>query len=142
MIDCNRIFVDTSPFIYFLEKNPLHFEKTKVLFEECIEKRIQIVTSVITTEEYLVYPYKQGDFNLVNNFHDFIDFLNADIIEINKNIAETASKIRAEYNYFKAMDALQLAVAVNTKCDLFWTNDKQLRQEKLLPCLTVDELQL
>ena len=31
---------------------------------------------------------------------------------------------------FKAMDALQIATAVVSKCDMFFTNDKQLRHEK------------
>lgn len=44
-----------------------------------------------------------------------------------------------EYN-FKSMDALQLAVANVTECDLFLTNDKQLRQYKKIKCITVDEL--
>ena len=39
------------------------------------------------------------------------------------------------------MDALQLAVALYTKCDLFLTNDKQLRQFKDIRCITVDELE-
>lgn len=39
------------------------------------------------------------------------------------------------------MDAIQLPVACFTKCDLFLTNDKQLRQFKELKCITVDELE-
>lgn len=38
------------------------------------------------------------------------------------------------------MDALQLAVACQSKCDLFLTNDKQLKQFKEITCITVDEL--
>ena len=37
------------------------------------------------------------------------------------------------------MDALQLASACTQGCDLFLTNDKQLRQFKELLCVTVDE---
>ena len=47
--------------------------------------------------------------------------------------------IRAEYGYFKAMDALQLASACIHGCDLFLTNDKQLKQFKEIPCVTVEE---
>lgn len=39
------------------------------------------------------------------------------------------------------MDALQLAVACWKGCDLFLTNDKQLRQLKEVKCITVDELE-
>lgn len=51
-----------------------------------------------------------------------------------------AAQIRAEYNGFKAMDALQLTAAVIMGCDFFLTNDKQLRQFKEIECRTVDEL--
>lgn len=45
-----------------------------------------------------------------------------------------------DYKGFKAMDALQLAIACLEKCDLFLTNDKQLRQFEEIKCITVDEL--
>ena len=39
------------------------------------------------------------------------------------------------------MDTIQLAVACFEECDLFLTNDKQLRQFKEIRCITVDELE-
>lgn len=48
--------------------------------------------------------------------------------------------IRSQYKYFKGMDALQIATAITSRCDLFFTNDKQLRQVKEIPSITVDEL--
>lgn len=44
------------------------------------------------------------------------------------------------YKNFKAMDALQIATAIVSGCDMFFTNDKKLRQEKELPCMTMDDL--
>jgi len=38
------------------------------------------------------------------------------------------------------MDALQLATANAMGCDLFLTNDKQLRQFQRLKCVLVDDL--
>ena len=64
-----------------------------------------------------------------------------EIVSINSVIAEQGAKIRSQYKYFKAMDALQIATAIVSGCDMFFTNDKQLRQEKELPCVTVDELE-
>ena len=64
-----------------------------------------------------------------------------EMIEISQEIANKASQIRAEYKGFKAMDAIQLATACIMGCDLFLTNDKQLRQFKEIKCITVDELE-
>ena len=58
------------------------------------------------------------------------------------DIARRAAEIRAEYRDFKAMDALQLAAAVHADCDVFLTNDKQLRQFRELKCVTVEEWDL
>lgn len=55
-------------------------------------------------------------------------------------IAMKSAQIRAEYKGIKAMDALQLAAACLSKCDLFLTNDKQLKQFKEIQCVTVEEL--
>ena len=62
------------------------------------------------------------------------------IKSIDRKIAEKAAKIRAEYRFFKTMDALQLATACIAGCDLFLTNDKQLRQFGEIKCITVEEL--
>ncbi len=43
-------------------------------------------------------------------------------------MAKKAAKIKADYKDFKTLDALHLACACVHGCDLFLTNDKQLRQ--------------
>ena len=66
--------------------------------------------------------------------------MDIEIKGIDKAIAEKAAQIRAEYKFFKTMDALQLATACLSGCDLFLTNDKQLKQFKEIDCITVEEL--
>lgn len=139
MTDFKRVYVDTSPFIYYLE-NSMYMDKMKHFFEICLDKDIQIVTSVITVEEYLVFPYVSGKMEFIENFKRFIKYMNIDVINIDIGIAEQAAKIRSRYKYFKAMDALQIAAAIASRCDMFFTNDKQLRQEKELPCMTIEDL--
>ncbi len=94
----------------------------------------------VTVTEYLTYPYQQNDMKMINSFYSFIEDMEIEIKNIDKRIAEKAAKIRAEYKFFKSMDALQLATACINKCDLFLTNDKQLKQFKEIKCVTVDEL--
>ena len=77
---------------------------------------------------------------MIDAFYSFIDGMDIKIRSIDKEIAEKAAKIRAEYRFFKTMDALQLATACITGCDLFLTNDKQLRQFREIKCITVEEL--
>ncbi len=144
MTDYKKVFVDTAPFIYFIEKdsnNPQYYDKVKNFFKKGYENNIEFVTSVITMEEYFVFPYRNKNNLLIEMFYRLVKITNMEIVEINEEIAKKAAQIRAEYKSFKAMDALQLAVACSLNCDLFLTNDKQLRQFKEIRCITVDELE-
>ncbi len=143
MTDCRKVFVDTAPFIYYIEKdenNPLYFEKVKKFFRETYDNGIEFVSSVITVEEYLVFPYRIQSQCYVDMFYKLMETVDMDIMEINQEIAKKAAKIRAEYKSFRSMDALQLAAACLADCDLFLTNDKQLKQFQELTCITVDDL--
>ena len=106
------------------------------MYEDC-----DYITSTVTIAEYLIYPYQQNNLKLINAFYAFVDGMDIEIKSIDKAIAERAAQIRAEYNFFKTMDALQLATACITGCDLFLTNDKQLRQFKEIRCFTVEEVE-
>ena len=144
MTGCKKVFIDTAPFIYLIEKNevnPQYFDKVKKFFDYGYQNDIEFVTSVITVEEYLVFPYRINGKEYIEIFEKLMEIFAFKIVSIDESIAKKAAKIRAEYKAFKPMDALQLSVAYTTKCDLFLTNDKQLKQFKEVKCVTVDELE-
>lgn len=140
MTDFKRVYLDTSPIIYYLEHSQLYVWKMKGFFEHCLDRHVQIVTSVLTFEEYFVYPYASGKTELIDNFKRFVKYMGIEVVDIDREIAEKVAEIRGRFKNFKAMDSLQIAAAVVSKCDLFITNDKQLRQEDELPCMTMDDL--
>lgn len=141
MTDFNRVFIDTAPIIYFLENSSLYMESMERFFAKCVKEHKQIVISALTVEEYLVPPYSNGQMEYVDNFKRFIKYMDVEVVDIDATIAERGAKIRGQYKNFKAMDSLQIAAAVVGKCDVFFTNDKQLRQEKELPCITMEDIQ-
>lgn len=138
MTDFKKIFLDTAPIIYYLQNSDLYYGKMKAYLKKNVES--DFVTSAITVTEYLTYPYRQNDLKLVNAFYSFVEGMEIQICNIDKRIAEKAAQIRAEYRFFKTMDSLQLAAACVSRCDLFLTNDKQLKQFNGIKCITVDEL--
>lgn len=139
MTDFKRVFLDTSPIVYYLEKNELYYLNMKKFWKEY--DVCDYVTSAVTVTEYLTYPYQQNNLKLINAFYAFVDGMDIEIKNIDKITAEKAAQIRAEYKFFKTMDALQLATACLSGCDLFLTNDKQLKQFKEIKCMTVDEIE-
>lgn len=139
MTDYKKVFIDTAPFIYYLEQHPQYFEKAMKIFDYCIKQGMELVTSVITVEEYAVYPYMNNQSEYIDNFEAFINDIGILVVEIDKVIAKKAALLRSEYRGFKGMDALQLGAAIETKCDVFLTNDKQLRQVSQIKSVTLEE---
>ena len=124
MIEFSKVFIDTAPLIYYLEQSPQYYKKIRKFFGECCEYDTQIVTSAITVEEYCVFPFRNNKLELIQNFDKFLEDMEFDLVDVDDSIAKKAAQIRAMYRDFKAMDALQLATACLTGCDLFLTNDK------------------
>ncbi len=139
MIEYNKVFLDTTPLIYFLDEDESFGEKTRAIFEEIVSNGKQMVSSSVTCVEYMVYPYKTGNHEKIKAFNEFIEDVGVRMLSIDVAIAHKAAQIRAEYPDFKTMDALQLAAAIQSGCDLFLTNDKQLRQFEYIKCITVEE---
>jgi len=140
MTEYKRIYIDTAPYIYYLEKNPQYSNKVKEFFIISYNSGKEFVTSTITIEEYTIVPYREKNIRLLDDFDMLLEDTRTDIIDITKPIAKKAAEIRAYYNKFKAMDALQLAAAVISGCNVFLTNDKQLRQFTEIKVMTMEDL--
>ena len=139
MTEYKRVFLDTAPLIYFLDNDERYGGAVKAIFEEILSRGGIIESSVITCEEYLVYPYRTGNVEKIQAFIDFTGDFDIHLNPITREIAQKAAKIRAEYIGFKAMDALQLATAIMRGCDVFLTNDRQLLQFTEIRCITPEQ---
>ncbi|MCI8311534.1 MAG: PIN domain-containing protein [Lachnospiraceae bacterium] len=139
MTEFKKIFLDTSPIVYYLENSELYYIFMKNFWNKY--ENSDYITSTVTMTEYLTYPYQQNNLRLINAFYDFIDGMEIEVRNIDKIIAKKAAQIRAKYRFFKTMDALQLATACLSGCDLFLTNDRQLKQFTEIECILVAELE-
>lgn len=113
--------------IYFLDENSIFKPKMDKIFYAILNSKIQFITSAITVEEFMVMPYRNENSAAINGFHKFIDENKIPVLKIDTRIAVQAAKIHAEYVHFKTMGAIQLSVAVCSGCDVFLTNDRQLK---------------
>lgn len=139
MTEYKKVFLDTTPLIYFLDDD-IHFGlKTRQIFEEILYNDRLLLTSVLTCMEYLVHPYRTNNQAKIKACADFLNDCHIPVLSINLEIATRAAQIRAAYKDFKSLDALQLATACVYGCDAFLTNDKQLRQFREIHCLTIDD---
>lgn len=67
-----RLFLDTAPVIYYIEKNPDYFDLVKIAFERIDSGSLTAVTSPITLAECLVIPYRLNQTHLQRDFFDLI----------------------------------------------------------------------
>ncbi len=139
MTEFKKIFIDTTPFIYWFTMDSVLHGKTEEIFKAILNSGCDIVTSTVTCAEYLVYPYRNHNLMQVENFWKFLEDAEIVAYDIDRTIASKTAQIRAEYKYFKAFDCMQLAVACIKKCDLFLTNDKQLKQFIEIPCVMIED---
>ncbi len=134
------IFLDTSPLIYYLDGIEPFASKVEKYLLSAMDEKCLLYTSTITDTEYFVYPYREKNFVKIMGYKAFLQNAHILKISIGEDIAEKAAQIRAEYPGIKTADSLQLAAAIVYDCDVFLTNDKQLRQIQELGIKLVDEL--
>jgi len=135
-----RLFLDTAPVIYFVERNPRYYPVTKPFFDHIDNSIFEAVTSPVTLAECLVIPDRLGQTQLQQDFQDLIIRGNNTLfMTIDDHIGITAANLRARHN-LTLPDTLQLAVAIEAGCDAFLTNDTRLKRVTALQVLVLDEI--
>lgn len=135
-----KLFIDTSPFIYLVESHGIYGPRVWDLFLATIGRNDQMVTSVITWMEFSVMPIRTGRSDLIEKYQVLLDQLRIPLLTISQTVADRAAYLRSSYDFLKAMDALQLSVAMDSACDRFITNDKALTRFQELQVITLDQL--
>lgn len=132
--------LDTAPLIYFIERNSTYLEMTRLFFRALNRGEFRVVTSVLTLLEVLIYPLRQGDTTLAQQYRDILfNDEGLTTIEISPHIAEAAAQLRATHNLQKP-DAIQLATAIREGASFFLTNDTRLPSLPGLRVLVLDAL--
>lgn len=137
----SRLFLDTAPVIYLVEKNPAYLDVVTAIFTAIDNGQITAVTSPVTLAECLVHPLR---LNLPQLQQSFIDVVvsgsNTTFVNLDQSVGQRAARLRADYNV-RLPDALQLAAAINNGCDAFLTNDALLKRVIGIQILVMDDLE-
>ncbi|MFN6516687.1 MAG: type II toxin-antitoxin system VapC family toxin [Nostoc sp. CreGUA01] len=135
--------LDTAPLIYFIEQNPTYLQMMRLFFRALNRNEFQVVTSVVTLLEVLVYPLRCGDIALAQQYREilFDDEEGLRTLQLSPDIAEVAAQLRAVYN-LHSLDAIQMATAVYGGASFFLTNDSRLPSLPGLISCSVEDLSL
>ncbi len=117
-----RLYLDSAPVIYTVEQ--------VMPFATAVDARlgtsgVVLVASDLTRLECIIHPLRNADPALLQDFDDFFSARVTEMVTFTRNVFQRAAEIRAQHN-FKTPDALHLAAAVESACDVFFTNDTQL----------------
>ena len=117
-----RIYTDAAPVIYLVERRPL--------YAEYLDARLSIpgnvlVASELTRMECLVLPIREGNYGVIHEFDDYFAIRVDEMVPLTRDVIDAATLIRARYG-FGTPDAIHLAAALVSGCDVFLTNDNRL----------------
>lgn len=127
----SRIFFDTNLFIYLTEGKGEERGQVRQILRRAWERSDQIVTSALTVGELLTKPLAAQDMHLVKQYEEMLRAPAVDVIAFDRQCAIPYALVRQDKS-IKPPDAIQLACASASKCDLFITNDERLSR-KIVP---------
>lgn len=134
--------LDTSAFIYFVERNPRYVALVREVFRRITAGQLIGRSSVSTLTEVLISPRRAGDLVLERNYQSMLlDSQNFRLLNTDRATAEIAADLRARYNLLTP-DAIQIATAIHAGCEAFLTNDRRVNRVTELRVLVLDELTL
>ena len=131
--------IDTSPFIYHLEKDPEYSKLTLRLLEEVENGSLKALTSTLTLMEVLVRPKQIGNMQAAEDYRFLLKtFPNLALKPIDDNCAERASDLRAAYG-LRPPDAIQIGTALSNRATGFVTNDDKLKRVSELQIIVLGD---
>lgn len=141
----NRIYIDSSPFIYFIERIPKYLPVVKQIFSEISYGNIWGLSSYLTLIEVLVTPLKKGATEIASEYKEFmLNSTSIKMIPLDDKVAERAAGLRAKYDgngfKLKTPDAIQIATAILNDADIFLTNDSRLKNVQEIKIIVLGEL--
>lgn len=131
-----KVFIDTAPFIYLIENHPVFGAPTEQYLSACTEGESMLFTSVISYLEFCVVPLREKRHGIIEKFEELLADLSIDMV-----VAKYASQLRSRYAFLKTADAIQLAMAVTNKCDVFLTNDAGLSSIKEINTVVISKIE-
>lgn len=119
--------LDTNIFIRALKRDDFVNEETRNLLERIKEVKPKVHISVLVIEEFLIHVYKDKREKEIPAILEFITLGGLCIVlDVNRQIAMLAAKLRAKYSGLRTPDALHLASAIDSGARVFITTDRKL----------------
>lgn len=117
-----RIYLDSAPIIYLVENAASYAGN---LIQRLSSEEVVQVCSDLSRLECRVKPIRDNEPALLAAFDAYFAGIVSEMVPLSQAVMDLATELRARYN-FKTPDAIHLACAISTRCDVFLTNDESL----------------
>lgn len=117
-----RVYLDSAPIIYLVEDI---LPYNSALVSRLSAPNVIQVCSELSRLECRVKPIRDGEEALLAAFDSYFREIVNEVLPLSRQALERATLLRARYG-FRTPDAIHLAAAIDSGCDLFLTNDSQL----------------
>jgi predicted nucleic acid-binding protein len=122
--DHERMGLDTSIFIYHLERHPRYFPLTQELLSGVEAGKWTAVVSTVALMELTVRPWQLERPDVARAYEDALtQFPHLTLADVTRDVARRAAQLRAQHS-LRPADALHIATALAHDATAFVTNDR------------------
>ena len=121
------IYADSCIVIYLMEGDFRRRKKIAKYLRHSDAAPNRIGFSDLTRMECLIHPVRDGNTQLRSAYEAFFSGPCSDYIPLTSEVFDKATELRAGYS-LKTPDAIHLATALVSGCDVFLTNDLRLNR--------------
>jgi predicted nucleic acid-binding protein len=126
-LDGKKVGIDTVVFVYFLEGHPEMGNCARRLFQKIESGSIDAFASDLVIGELIVKPLQQGKLENATEYKEKLpQFPNLNFCTVTREVIITGAELRA-IKKLGFVDSLHLASAVLNGCEVFLTNDYELK---------------
>ena len=119
-----RLYLDTSPLIFVVERVE---PQCAIVVARISQPDVALVTCELAWLETRIKPLKNNDAAQLADFELFFEGSLASVLPLDRRTMTKAAELRAAHR-FKTPDAIHLAAAILGRCDIFYTNDHDLKR--------------
>lgn len=122
-----KVAFDTNIFICALNQKDNRHKEALYTLEEIKKRGLSAAISILVLGEFFIRIYKQNRGKETSSLLDFITIGGLVVIlDVDKEIALLAAKLRAKFPSLRTPDAIHLASAIESGAKVFITTDKKL----------------
>lgn len=138
LVQADKIGLDVNIVLYYLHRDK-SFGKQSLRLLTAIKNKIKVISTLVYTEAF-VYVFAEDNQLLMREQLKALESIpKLQIIAPARQICLTASQLRAAYK-IKTPDAIHIATAIDSGCDVFITNDDHLKRVQEITVFTLRDL--